>query len=164
MSIGILAFLKPWRIKKIPYVGKPIYYLCVTAVTLLVVAGVATYAACHSIRMKGPFAERMVEIGKKDSPLQVTAHELLTRWDAVHGKEPRKEEDPARRAVIEFCVKEELRNKTLFAWLPDNQQASLREAIVQLNIERQPKIDVPKVDLSTFKAPDISNLFFSSKK
>jgi len=138
------------------------------ATACCIICGYVTYATvCSCIRANyGSVAARKVEIGNALMPLQVTAHELLTRWDAVHGKEPPKEEDPDRRATIESCAKVELVKNTWFKWLPVGQRASLQEAIVQLNMERQPRI--PKVDVSKFEIPKVEvpgfGSLFSSKK
>lgn len=107
----------------------------------------------------GPIAHMQVEIGNKAFPKQVTAHALLTKWDAVHGTEPLSDPDDLVRCTTETCVQEELPQKFWYGMLSEEEQASLREAVIQLNVEGKPKIpkiELPKVDLSGFK-------LFSSK-
>lgn len=160
MSLGIFVFLKPWRIKNVPWVGKPTYYLGVTLIVFGVLACVATYAACHSIRSNGPFAGRMVEIGIESKPLQVTAHDLLTRWDAVHeGRTPPQELSIDRVGTV-VVAQAELSKKWWYKRLPASWRISLHEAVVQLNVERQPKTEIkmPNIDVSDFGS------LFSSKK
>lgn len=151
MSIGILAFLKPWRIKNIPWVGKPIYYGGIALIALCIV----TYAACYSIRLNGPFAGSMVEIGIESKPLQVTAHDLLTRWDAVYEGRTLPQELSVDRVGTVIVAQAELSKKWWYKRLPASQRTSLHEAIVQLNVERQPKTEI--------KVPDFSTLFSSKK-